>query len=377
MTQFLYGDGLAFRPATLEEFDFQIHVDVGYVDSAAVTTLTVELDANVAQVDSDYSDPYYDIFVVGSNEPILTAIDSTATLIGNRLTKNSEGICRVKASHPLLSRLVSLDMSRINFNTYRTLDSYVTGSLGRNISDNMAALASGKDATTKPIYSLQDHANSIYTRNPACWVYDLDLSGVSPWNSYNSVFRAGFAFTPLHVIMATHYLIPNGTVLRFIAMNNTVVERSIVSGDFIYGSDIYIAKLNTPLPVSITPLQFMPANESDYLPSVESWDLPMFATDAQEHAITKDNYWGELPTSVYAKNSLLYPLLTETTIGGDSGNPMFYVINGTPVAISHWSSSYRGPRYSSYLTEIADIVSTLGGGYTLSTVDLSSFTDYS
>lgn len=376
MTYFIQGTGPTFRSATLDEFDFQIGVEAGYTAHAATQEIKIELDTSVINVESEYSDPYYDLSVIGSNEVTLSSVDPTGTLDGNRLTKNSNGICRVKASHPFMSRLVALDMSRINFHNYKVLSEFVSGSLARNMADSMAAMASGKDATTKPIFSVQDHGNAVYVRNNNCWISILNMSAVSPWNSLGGVTRAGVAITPCHTLHARHYPVTVGTTIRFITMDNVVVDKMVESTISIDNTDISIAKLNADLPASIVPVKLMPSNESDWLPSSASWDLPILATDAQEHALTKDHYWTNTPNLVSAKNSTTWPLLTETIIAGDSGNPIFFVINNTPVVISHWSTSYQGSRYSYYLTEIAAALTTLGGGHTLSTVDLSSFTSY-
>lgn len=381
MTQFISGGSTVFRNPTLVEFSFAINVQPGYVDHAEVRTDSTQLDAVVTSVATEYSDPYYDLQVLAPVPIELEVLDETGVLVDGRLTKVSDGICRVIARHPWLSRSVSLDMTRVNSNVYDELKEYASGSLANNITANMAAIATGKTAASKLVYTTQDHANSVYVRNPTCWAASLNMTAISPWNSTGGIYRAGIAITPRNTFHATHYLVPTGTTLRFVAADNTVVERTVTDYEIITteAADLQVTVLDTDLPASITPVKLLPANAFDYLPSFRLWPLDLLALDGQEHALAMETYWdaGGQEQSLYARNSTKYPALTESIIGGDSGNPICLVINSELVVVSHWSSSYRGGLYHLHLTEIASALTSLGGGYTLSTVDLSSFMDYS
>lgn len=384
---FVSGTGRTFRPPTSAEFDFRIESQVGYQDYAGSDVTADVLDASVRTITTDYSDPYYDINVLGTDASVtLTALDATGSLADGRLTRVSDGDCRVVAKHPFMSRTVTLDMSRVNDNEYQELVSYLTGSLAKHVVDQTTALISGKTAADMPIYTLQNHAGASYTRNTNCWAAPLNLTAISPWNSRGGAYRAGTAITPRHVLLATHYPLAASDTIRFVAADNTVVDRTIESvydlpQDNPYDIDVQIAKLNADLPASITPLKFLPANAYDYLPSWHEWKIPLLYTNQFEKMACGLSTAVTNPVvdsiRVWTTTEAPYATMYANILIGDSGSPVMLVVNGSLVLVSHWTSFGVGNAHHKLLTEIATALTTLGGGHSLSTVDLSSFTDYS
>lgn len=385
MAHFLVGDGLHFRPPTAEEFDFIIDVRPGFVDTDGSETPATVGDASVNNIVTDYSDPYYDLTVVGARRVKLAVLDATGSLSGRRLSRVSNGSCRVTASHPLLSRMVTLDMTRIDGNEYQSFVEHVSGSLARSVVDGIRAMAAGKPSSTKPIYSTQNHAATIYARNPACWAAAIDLTCASPWNSLGGITRAGTAISPRHTLHAAHYPVNIGTNIRFVTLDNVVVNRTVTAVENVpVGiADTQVALLNADLPETITPAKFLPSDAYDYLPTIQQWSVPLLGLDASENAMLFDSYMGAwaYPSRIAAERSAEWSPLTELIVGGDSGNPVFMVINGEAVVVSHWSSNpldiYAvGPAYHRLLTEIEAVMTSLGGGYSPQTFDLSVFTNY-
>lgn len=381
---FLPGTGLSFRPATDADFVYKMAAIVDYDDHSATTESVVVDDANVNRVTSDYSDPYYDIQLRGDSSGVtLSVLDATGVLDNNRrLTRVSNGTCRVKADSFLKTSIVTCDMTRINGNVYDELVNYVSGSLARHIVDSMTALIGDKTSTAKPVYSVQDHVTPTYTRNANCWAASLNLTAISPWNSRGSNTRAGVAITPRHTIQADHYPLAVSDTIRFIAADNTVVTRTVSAVQSIGRTDIQIALLDSDLPASITPMKFAPANLYDYLPSLESFSVPFMATDYEEKIFVKENCstcWSDASLYGSFRTSKTDPFnrMAEAIIGGDSGNPVCMVVNGEPVVLAHWYGVDYGPLYHQFLSSgIAPALSLLGGGHSLSTVDLSGFTSY-
>lgn len=63
--------------------------------------------------------------------------------------------------------------------------------------------------------------------------------------------------------------------------------------------------------------------------------------------------------------------------GGDSGGPLFFVINNELVIITHHTEPASGRFYPSFVSRIQALIDTLGpGGQTFGTVDLSEFTNF-
>ncbi len=386
MTHFGNGDGYIFRPPTIHEFDFRIESTVGYVDTASSSTIETDDDANIETVTADYSDPYYDLTVNGDSEGVvLSALDATGSLAGNRLSRVSDGMCRVLARHPLLSKTISLNMTRISENTYSVLTGYVSGSLARHIDDQIKALIGVKTAADMPIYSVQNHSTPTYTRNTSCWMGAVDLTAISPWNSLGAQYRAGVAISPRHTLHAKHFPVQVGTVLRFVTNGNVVVTRTIDSVANLaesanYQRDVQIAKLDSDLPETITPVKFLPANAYDYLPTWKTWKIPVvYSNQFERMACALANAFTVSPVDyvgAWVTTESPYATMYERVITLDSGSPAFFVINGTLVLICHWTFAGQGAAHHQMLTEIAAAITSLGGEHSLQTADLDEFPSY-
>ena len=181
---------------------------------------------------------------------------------------------------------------------------------------------------------------NLYERNPDCWAYDLDLTCASPYNSREGKKRAGTLITPRHVLLAAHYSLQNGDSIRFIAKNNQIIRRKIIANSIRtdVGSnqpDIQVALLDSDVPASITACQFLPANYSNYLAN-KGAGLPTLFLDQTEKAAVGEvmgdgwdftKFYQQYPT---LPNRLALNL---TVIVGDSGNPVFLVLNNKLVLL--------------------------------------------
>ncbi len=382
------GAGQIFRPATDADFVYRLTPVVGYNDFSGSSISVVVKDANITRITSDYSDPYYDIQIQGdATDVTLSVLDATGVLdSNNRLSRVSDGNCRVQGDSWLKRSIINCDMTRINEHTYTTLDGYAAGSLARHIVDQTTALIGSHTADDMPIYSVQNHTGATYTRNTSCWVYPLNLTAISPWNSRGGQTRGGVAITPRHVLVAKHYPLAVSDTVRFVTAGNVVVDRTVdaiynVPETVAYSKDVQIVRLDSDLPASITPVKFLPANAYEYLPSWDAWPLPLIYTNQSERMACAPSKISHQSAADYVASIVTteppYGVMYEQVIVGDSGSPTFVVINGTPVLICHWTFAGMGAAHHMMLTEIAATLTTLGGGHTLSTVDLSSFTDYS
>jgi hypothetical protein len=66
----------------------------------------------------------------------------------------------------------------------------------------------------------------------------------------------------------------------------------------------------------------------------------------------------------------------EPVVRFDSGNPMFLIINNQLVVLSVITGEGTGSFITGYISQINNIMNTLGGGYQLTPIDLSSFTSF-
>jgi hypothetical protein len=299
----------------------------------------------------------------------------------------------------------------VNCNVGGQIDAFcefTSGSLAKNCSDNVDNRLLNKNPTiAKDIYSTQNHSTSTYVRNINCWANDLDLTCMSPWNTTGANTRAGTLISPSHLVFATHYEIDIGAKVRFITSNNVVIERTLVDKIPTSTSDIYLGLLDSDVPNSISFAKLLPSDWSTYLPTIYRnksgtytiYRLPMLSLDQEEKALVKEflyvdptgkSAYTQQPTQNYLdpNNSYYntYPnriLFHESIIGGDSGNPSFLIINNQLVLIITWTGPDSGPFYSNFISTLNTNMNLLwtrnnrsGSSYTITTIDLSSFTQY-
>jgi hypothetical protein len=231
----------------------------------------------------------------------------------------------------------------------------------------------------KTIYSIQDHITPIYTRNVNCWVAGLDLTCISPWNSYGINTRAGTLISPRHLMWANHYSIPNGTVIRFVDADNNVVIRSILNSQQIGATDLRVGVLDSDV-AGCSHAKVLPDNWADYIPS-SGLSIPVFILDQEEKALVVD------VSSLSSSTKTIFGIPTDTTrlsfyetiVSGDSGNPAFLVIDDQLVVLTvlTYGGAGSGTAIHAYKTEIEDAMVALGGGYsTLTEIDLDGFNTY-
>ena len=194
-------------------------------------------------------------------------------------------------------------------------------------------------ATNKKIYSIENKTTGTFTRNTNCWAADLDLTCASPWNSHYQNLRAGTLITPRHAILAAHYILNVGDTLGFVTKDNVTIKRKIIAyktnanGIEANVPDMQIVTLESDVPSQIAPCQIFPANYATYL-SNDGLGLPSLYLDYYENALVADiqkikNRYYTLQTPT-AANRLA---LNEPIITGDSGNPVFIVLNNKPVLL--------------------------------------------
>jgi hypothetical protein len=229
------------------------------------------------------------------------------------------------------------------FNSYAASPTVFDLNAAANIDNRIAT----KNAEiNKPIFSVMDYFHAIFVRNTNCWASDLDLTCLSPWNSKGGSLRAGTLITPRHCILAAHFQIQKGDSIRFVTKDNVTVRRKVIAhlinnvnnsstgGANTYMPDMEIITLDSDVPSTLTPCQFLPANWKNYI-SNNGYRIPVLYTDQEEKALVADidyidytKLFRTLPPTKTTRWNL-----NEGVISGDSGNPMFLVLNGKLVLV--------------------------------------------
>ncbi|MDX2109216.1 MAG: hypothetical protein SFY80_03140 [Verrucomicrobiota bacterium] len=322
---------------------------------------------------------FAEVVTVESLHPVVATIDR-----GVLVKHQSPGSATIRIATPHRRAEDVVVAFAVNTPVVDMFVGFASGSLARHASDQIDDLIGGLEPATdgsKPVYTTQDHATPVYVRNPGCWAEPIDLTGVSPWNSYDGPRRAGVAITRRHVVFAAHYPLQAGSTIRFVTSNNEVVTRTVAGVSVDGATDIGVARLDADLPGTIRHYSVLPANYAAHLPGALQY-MALLAFDQEEKClvmgggyITADgvNAGGiDHDCQNYAQRLKF----NEGIISGDSGNPVFMVVSGVPVLLTAWWTSFGGPNYAAHIAQINSMITTLGGGGTLSTVDLSNFNTY-
>lgn len=251
------------------------------------------------------------------------------------------------------------------------------------------AIAGQVPSTHKPIYSSQDHSTPAYTRNVSFWAhnYASAMTAISPWNSSGATQKAGVLVSPRHVLFAQHYTPSVSSTIRFVTTGNVVVTRTITAIENLttresYYPDISVGLLDSDVPGTIEFARVLPDNFRDYLPSLTSPRLPVLVTNQDEEGLVMDMY--EMPASITAPRSLLYlqnptdatrQSFSELLVSGDSGAPFCWFIDSKLVLLgmATYANYGSGTSIVPFKSEIDAAMTSLGGGYTLTDIDLSSY----
>jgi len=219
-------------------------------------------------------------------------------------------------------------------------------------------------ALNKTVFTTMNR--NIFTRNPNCWASDLDLTCISPWNNRASYNRAGTLITPRHAILAAHYNLQIGDTIAFVTLDNLIVRKRItgtaINTQSTHKPDFAIITLESDLPATIKPCKVIPSNFADYMDISISTRVPALYLDQKENAIVAD--------FEYIKNqySLIVPTdqkrldLNELGVSGDSGNPIFMILDNTLVLVGIFTFISDGPTYVCSGTSIARFAIYPSGG---------------
>lgn len=229
------------------------------------------------------------------------------------------------------------------------------------------------------ILDIYNESSAPFTRNPNCWAFGL--TGMSAIGANRGSVRAVTAITSDIVIGVAHLFPPDNSDVTFVTTdgNNTNVVREIVSsmtlGVANAGTyDIKIARLESPLPGTITPLRIPIAGMLQFLPpyvSATSWVIPLVeitqfqkATVMNWVAISDSAMIVSIPTTAPRDDYYVQK------VGGDSGHAgMFIDGNELISALSLSTGDGNGLGHFLFLDAITAAIAALGSTTSLSLFD--------
>ncbi|MGN0852840.1 MAG: hypothetical protein ACI4Q3_05640 [Kiritimatiellia bacterium] len=220
-----------------------------------------------------------------------------------------------------------------------------------------------------------------FTPNPDFWAKGVDFSCASMWNSQGGNTRAGTAVTPRHVVFAHHYALQPGTRLDFWGTDGTVHSRKLVATCRVSTTDLAVGALDADLPGSVRPAPILPADYATYLG--RGADVPCVAFDYEEKALVVElaaipNGRRETDVRTHAPRDANRLRFFEQLVAGDSGNPVFLVMNEDAILLL---TSFRrsvdgapsGPSPTLLRTLLQYEMDRLAPGYRLREYDFSAY----
>jgi uncharacterized delta-60 repeat protein len=236
----------------------------------------------------------------------------------------------------------------------------------------------GYGATTTP-----------FVRNVGSWTESgtpLDFTGFSLWtqmyNGYSSRSQhIATLISPRHFVTAHHWGITDGGTVAFVASDNTIVYRTVVSTVQIGTTDIQVGILDSDVPDTITYYPIVASSTLQYAFSAfgnEDINVPMVFTSIY------DNNFGIQKLASLASNIVGAPAYSTAPfaefagshISGSSGSPLFIVIDNQPVVLSTAYTLSSGPQLGAYIPEINAAMTALGGSYQVTQYTLPCFNTY-
>jgi peptidoglycan hydrolase-like protein with peptidoglycan-binding domain len=273
--------------------------------------------------------------------------------------------------------------------------------LSTEISNQIDSRIDGLSTSTGYIslFSTRGTVTAPWVKNADVWtdrVTPIDFSGHSVYNSTGGYTKAGTLISPRHIIFASHYPISSGATVVFIDSNEEIVTRTLTSQTYVVGNggedtDISIGLLSSDVPSTVTHYPIL--TEDQLSKYISGTNTPVILFDQEDKvAISNLSRVSDLCTNSLnsvclssiklltcgsSSTSPTRSLFFEPVIAGDSGHPIFSVINNKPFLLTHNlnAGSGSGPFYAHYLTEINAAMTALGGGYQASTYDTSCFTE--
>jgi hypothetical protein len=322
-----------------------------------LSQITVARSADPALLAPSATDPFLWSYV-GSGSAQLTMSTATSTYRTNVTTGTSTG---------------------------QTVDvwvSNVSGTLRAEVDSEIDTRITGETPSTAiPLWTTRTPSTQTYVRNLGCWGADIDLTPHAAYNSVTWDYQPGIGgitlISPRHVIGAAHTGLPNvGATYHFVSADNVVCSRTVTAAVNIGTTDVRIGVLSSDVDAGISFCRVLPAAWAAKLPTLSTRQIAAARITRQQKLVVHELHsLGDVVSMHQPRSSTRSSFFIEAE-NGDSGSPLFLVIDGKPVLLTTLYSSSTGPSIISHRAAINAAMTALGGGYQLSDVNLSAFTTF-
>ena len=258
----------------------------------------------------------------------------------------------------------------------------------RSGSQNFNLLNTGGNMS---LFSAANDSTGVYTRNSSIWTGAADWSGVSVSRTNAQSYESCLTLVaPSIAVTAAHTNLAAGTSFRWVDNNNVTyigtTTGALYSGQ-VSGTDISLVGISwtggTPSTLAVYPV--LPSTFQNYCPDHALNHFPIVHLNQARQVFVMDSLQNSdtttaFDTTTYGQPAVAYAVCSETNrspysigiIGGDSGWPMFVLINGNPVLLATHYSAVWSPSLVNNSAAINTIMNTISSGAALTTPNLSS-----
>lgn len=368
------------------------HTNQNVVINGGSATLVVVRDGNFSQQLNSTVRRDVQLIVTpvdaGSTDSLAFRSRNTAIAVvdsNGYVTRVSDGLVTIDVRANLyITKQVSVVVVQTGGNTALVPVSYVSGSLGLHLNNQIDGLIAGKvpSPTTQNIFVSEDHTNAVYVRNTSCIANLTGITALSNWNSDEANRKAGTLVSPRHIVFANHFAMGNGTTLRFVDASNNVTTRTITAQQAVSGitsGDICVGLLDSDVPSGIAHLKVLSSSVlSSKMPGSNLIRFGIFQFNQQHQAIVTDALFNDsiAVVSTFTPTNSNRLQFNIPIVNGDSGGAWCAVINGELILVCTALATNTGEGDAYSISAINSVMTSLGGGYQLTQYDLTSFPSY-
>lgn len=271
---------------------------------------------------------------------------------------------------------VSLTNQAETMRVYRT---GVAGSLRKSCADYINARVGGGQ---RSMWTTWNPAATNYARSTNCWIQGIEAASV--WNSrYNSGGVSPTLVAPDLVIGCAHSHPGAGDVIRWVTAGNVVVTSTVIAAvnlaNYPAWPDVSLMRIS-PAVTNIAPAPILPTNAATRLAYQYGYlgaGVPAVKISQTGRVDTLDVYQVGDVASYVSSTDTNRAAYYAGLIGGDSGNPCFWFINGTATVANVWTTYTSG----AFLGAIPDSVFTaaaiaVGSTNRVTRIHLGAFNAY-
>lgn len=245
-------------------------------------------------------------------------------------------------------------------------------------SDSFPAHLQDQVASLSPDAKTAAYAADV--RNESAWFASVDLTSVP------TTARGGVLISPEHALFAAHYAPSVGATITWQTAGNEAVSRTVAAiathpdyDPVTYRNDIAVVKLSSPV-TNVSVAKTLPADWRAYVPTVSGITALRVPTLAFEIGTVQEVSSPLLEVVTYSNGFVMNyadraAALRPSIVSGDSGQPIFFVVNGEAVLAGLWTGSFYGTFLPDEITEVNALMADLGGGHSLQTVGLAEFSE--